>query len=172
MPAEDLPTHHHTQPREREPVRSTKLGRIIVGVAGATGTGGLGLATVHMISGHGVSADMWASLLVTTGLIAALGLILQYLLGRLAIHARAASARREAQLRQARLILQQSVLAKTAGGAEGAQAYRIMATADALYFSVEQNGSLLDDQRHERLYGTQASCIQCPHTRRCELPPF
>jgi hypothetical protein len=139
-------------------MQSRKFGRIVVGVAGTTGTGSLGFAVLRVTSGQTMAAGMWAALaasLTMSSLVAILGLVLEYRLGKLEAEARAAAARRAADLRQARLELHRSVLDKTPDGLDSARAYRTMAAADALYLSVERNGSRLEDQTHARLYGPQ-----------------
>jgi hypothetical protein len=121
-------------------MQHSKLGRITIGMAGATGTSGFGLAACRIAS-HGGAAEAWVVLtasFVTTGLVATLGLILNYRLGKLALQAQAASARHGADLRRMRLEIQRSILDRIQEGTKGAKAYRTMATADALYLSVEQ----------------------------------
>jgi hypothetical protein len=143
-------------------MQSRKFGRIVVGVAGTTGTGSLGFAVLRMTSGQAMAAGMWAALaasLTMSSVVAILGLVLEYRLGKLEAQARAAAAERHADLRRARLELHRSVLDKTPGGLESAQAYRTLAAADALYLSVEHNGSRLEDQTHARLYGPQPPAV-------------
>jgi len=122
-------------------MRSRILGRITVGMAGLAGTSGLGLTAFRMASGRSGIAESCIVLttsFVMTGLVAVLGLVLNYRLGKLTAQAQAASGERGDELWRMRLELQRSVLDKIQEGTEGAQAYLTMATADALYLSAEQ----------------------------------
>ena len=112
-----------------------KLGPITIGIAGAAGTSGIGIMVSRLASGHSSVADtclILAASFISTSLIAALGLILNYRLGRLALQARMSAAQRNADLRITRLELQRAILDKIQDGAMAAQAYQRMTAADAL----------------------------------------
>lgn len=115
---------------------SRKLGPITIGIVGAAGTSGLGIMISRLAPGQGSLMDtclMLATSFITTSLIAALGLILNYRLGRLAFQARASATDRSADLRITRLELQRAILDKIQDGPMAAQAYQRMTAADALY---------------------------------------
>jgi hypothetical protein len=151
-------------------MRSRILGRITLGMAGLTGTSGLGLTAFKMTSGRSGIAEsciVITTSFVMTGLVAILGLVLNYRLGKLAVQAQAASAERGDDLRRRRLELQRSVLDKVQEGTEGAQAYLTMATADALYLSAEQRATPTNTTA---LPGGQASCHAAGDSRATAMP--
>jgi hypothetical protein len=85
-----------------------KLGPITIGIAGAAGTSGIGIMVSRLASGQGSAMDtclVLATSFIITSLIAALGLILNYRLGKLTLQAQASAAQRRADLRIARLEL-------------------------------------------------------------------
>jgi hypothetical protein len=113
-----------------------KLGPIIIGIAGAAGTGGIGIMVSRLASGQGSAMDIClvlATSFITTSLIAALGLILNYRLGKQALQALASALQRSADLGVTRLELQRAVLDKIQDGTKAARAYQKMIAADALY---------------------------------------
>lgn len=113
-----------------------KLGLITIGIAGAAGTSGIGIMASRLASGQGSTMDtclVLATSFITTSLIAALGLILNYRLRKLALQARASAAQRSADLRITRLELQRAILEKIHDGTKAAHAYQKMTAADALY---------------------------------------
>jgi hypothetical protein len=137
-------------------MRSRKLSRITIGMARATGTGGLGFTAFRMALGHGGTAGtcvVFTASFLMTGLVAALGLVLNYRLGKLTIQAQTASAERSANLRRMRLELQRSVLDKVQEGTKGAEAYQEVTTADALYLSIEQNTAVANTTTPSLLSG-------------------
>jgi hypothetical protein len=129
-------------------VPSVSTGRLAAGIAGTTGTSGLGiigLAVARLYSGHPVPDDLWivsASLVVATALISCLGMFLDYRLKKFA-----------AELRKERLATHRTMLEKAACEPGSAENYRKLILADALYLSVEQNGSQPIDRTHAQLYG-------------------
>lgn len=142
---------------------STSLGKIAVGIAGTTGTSGLGVtgfAVLRMTSAHAVPGGVWAALAtlgVATALAGPLGLILEYRLRKLDLEERGKEAQSAADLQNARLEMHRIVLEKAAGEPGSAQSYRELILADALHLSVEQNGARLADRTHMHLYGPQAT---------------
>lgn len=113
-----------------------KLGPITIGIAGATGTSGIGIMVSRLASGQGTVMDtclVFAASFITTSLIAALGLILNYRLRKQALQTRASALQRSADLRITRVELQRAVLEKIHDGPEAADAYQKMTAADALY---------------------------------------
>lgn len=117
-------------------MRLRKLGSITIGIAGAAGTSGIGIMVSRLASGHGSDTDnclMLAASFITTSVIAALGLILNYRLERLVLQAQASAAQRNADLRITRLEFQRAILNKIQDGTMAAQAYQRMTAADALY---------------------------------------
>lgn len=112
-----------------------KLGSITIGISGAAGTSGIGIMVSRLAWGHGGVTDtclILAVSFITTSVIAALGLILNYRLERLALQARTSAAQRNADLRTTRLELQRAILEKIQDGTMAAQAYQRMTAADAL----------------------------------------
>ena len=123
-------------------MRSRILGQITVGMAGLTGTSGLGFTAFRLASGRSGIAETCIVLMTSVGMagfVAALGIVLNYRIGKLTVQAQAASAKRDDDLRQMRLELQRSILEKVQEGTKGAQAYLTMATADAFYLSAEKS---------------------------------
>lgn len=113
-----------------------KLGPITIGIAGAAGTSGIAIMVSRLGAGQGSAMDtcfMLATSFITTSLIAALGLILSYRLGKLALQAQASAAQRSAELSKTRLELQRAVLDKVQDSTNAAEAYQKMTAADALY---------------------------------------
>lgn len=143
---------------------STSLGKFAVGIAGTTGTSGLGvtgfavlrMTSVHAVPGGGVWAAL-ATLGAATALVGPLGLILEYRLRKLDLEERGKEAQSAADLQKARLEMHRVVLEKAAGEPGSAQSYRELIIADALHLSVEQNGVRLADRTHVHLYGPQAT---------------
>jgi hypothetical protein len=141
---------------------STAVGKIAAGITGMTGTGCLGVTAVavsRITGGRAVPAGMWVALAalmaVTAVVVAGLGLVLDYLRGKLEIDAQAREAESLAELRRARLEMYRTIVEKSAGEAESAERYRLLILADALHLSVEQNGVRPADRTHGQLYGTQ-----------------
>jgi hypothetical protein len=113
-----------------------KLGPITIGIAGAAGTSGIGIMVSRLASGQGTAMDtclVLAASFIPTSLIAALGLILNYRLGKQALQMRASALQRSADLCITRVELQRAVLDKIHDGPEAADGYRKMTAADALY---------------------------------------
>ncbi len=111
------------------------LGPISIGIAGAAGTGGIGIMVSRLAAGQDSSVDtclMLAASFITTSLIAALGLTLNYRLERLALEARAVAAQRSLELRITQLELQRAILEKIQNGTMAAHAYQRMTAADTL----------------------------------------
>jgi hypothetical protein len=131
-------------------VLSVSTAKVAAGIAGTTGTSGLGiigLAMVRLYSGHPVPDGLWAvsaSLVVATALISCLGVFLDYRLKKFA-----------AELQKERLATHRMMVEKAACEPGSAEDYRKLILADALYVSVEQNGSQPMDQTHAQLYGSQ-----------------
>ena len=127
---------------------SVSTGKVVVGIARATGTTGLGiigLAMVRLYSGHPVPDGLWAVsawLVVATALISCLGVFLDYRLKKFA-----------AELQKERLVTHRIMVEKAACEPGSAENYRKLILADALYLSVEQNGSQPIDRTHAQLYG-------------------
>ena len=142
---------------------STSLGKIAAGIAGTTGTSGLGVAgfaVLRMTSARAVPGGAWAALVTlgaATALVSSLGLILEYRLTKRGLEERAREAQSAADLQKARLEIHRVVLEKAAGEPGSAQSYRELIIADALHLSVEQNGVRLADRAHVHLYGPQAT---------------
>lgn len=121
-------------------MRSRILGRITIGIAGLSGSTGLGFTAFRMVSGRGEVTETCAvltSMFVMTGIMTALGMVLNYRLGKLRLQIEATSAERGDDLRRMRLELQRSILDGIQEGTQGAQAYLTMARADALHVSAE-----------------------------------
>jgi hypothetical protein len=111
------------------------LGPISIGIAGAASAGGIGIMAPRLAAGQDSPVDtslMLAASFITTSLIAALGLTLNYRLERLALQARAAATQRSLELRITQLELQRAILKKIQDGATAAHAYQRMTAADTL----------------------------------------
>lgn len=127
---------------------SLSTGKVAAGIAGTTGTSGLGIigvAVARLYSGHPVQDGLWAvsaSLVVATALISCLSIFLDYRLKKFA-----------AELQKERLATHRTMLEKAACEPSSAEDYRKLILADALYLSVEQNGSQPVDRTHAQLYG-------------------
>jgi hypothetical protein len=149
------------QARWRDLVTSMISGKIAAGIAGTTGTSGLGVmgfAVFRIASAHPVPAGMWAAsvaLVALTAVASCFGLVLDYQLKKLDIHARGSEARTAAELQRIRLETYRTVVEKAAGEPESAPSYRELIIADALHLSVEQNGVRLADRTHVHLYSPQ-----------------
>ena len=112
-----------------------KLGAITIGIAGAAGTSGIGIMVSRLGSDQGSVMDtclVLATSFITTSLIAALGLILNYRYRRMALQVQASALQRSADLRITRLELQRAILDKIHDGTKAAHAYQKMTKADAL----------------------------------------
>ena len=142
---------------------TTTTRKIVAGIAGMTGTGGLGItitALARYASAHTVPVALWvvlASLLAATVLLAGLGLVLGYFRARLEIAVRDREARATAELRAARLAMYRALVEKSAGEPGSAACYRALILADALHMAVEQNGVQPADRTHRGLYGIHAA---------------
>lgn len=142
---------------------ATTPGKIAAGIAGTTGTSGLGVmgfAVFRMASAHPVPGGMWAAavtLVSVTAVVSSLGLILDYQLRKLDIQAQSNEAHTAAELQRTRLETYRTVVEKAAGEPESALSYRELIIADALHLSVEQNGARLADRTHAHLYGSRAT---------------
>jgi hypothetical protein len=124
-------------------VRFRSLNPITVGVAGVTGTGGLGLTALQVARDHDLPAGAWILMiasLIATSTVPAIAVILGYQLRKMAVRASSKSAERAAALRESRLELQRAILSRLPENQDGAEAYRIMTSADAMYLLVEQGG--------------------------------
>jgi hypothetical protein len=142
-------------------VLSTTAGKIAAGIAGMTGTGGLGItaaALVRLASARTVPAGMWvvlASLWAATVMVAGLGLVLDHCRATLEIAARDREARSHAELQGVRLTMYRVLVEKSAGEPGSAADYRDLILADALHLAVEQNSVRPADRTHGQLYGGQ-----------------
>lgn len=108
---------------------SRKLGPITIGIAGAAGTSGIGIMICRLASGQGSAKDtcfMLSASIFTTSLIAALGLIFNYRLGKQALQLQASALQRSADLCITRLELQRAILDKIQDGTKAALAYQKM----------------------------------------------
>jgi hypothetical protein len=126
-------------------VDNGKVGAAIAGTTGTSGLGIIGLAVARLYSGHPVPDGIWAisaSLVVATALISCLRMILDYRLKKFT-----------AELQKERLAAHRMMLEKAACEPDSAENYRNLILADALYLSVEQNGSQPTDRTHAQLYG-------------------
>lgn len=125
--------------------------KIVAGIAGTTGVGGLGVtsfALYRAASTHHVPVGIWVAavaLVASTAIVTCLGLVLDYLLKRL-------QAREATELQKTRLDMIQTVLQKAASEPASAQDYAQLLDAAARLFSVEQNGAQLADRTHAELY--------------------
>jgi hypothetical protein len=141
-------------------VPSTTLSKITAGLAGVTGTSSAGIsvfAVLRMTQAHAVPPVAWIALVasaVTTVLLGGLGLVLEFKLRKLDAVARHAEAQSEAELKKIRFEAHRVLLEKAAGEPQNAQSYRDLILADALYLSVEQNGTQPADKTHGQLYST------------------
>jgi hypothetical protein len=112
-----------------------KLSPITIGIAGAAGTSGIGIVVSRLPTGQGnvmVTCLVLAMSFTVTSLTAVLGLILNYRLGKLALHAQASALQRSADMRITRMELQRVILDKIQDGTKAAHAYREMTAVDAL----------------------------------------
>jgi hypothetical protein len=129
-------------------VPSVSAGNVTAAIAGTTGTSGLGtigLAVARLYSGHPVPDGLWAvsaSLALATALIGCLHMLLDYRLKKFAT-----------ELQKERLAAHRTMLEKAACEPGSAENYRKLILANALYLSVEQNGSQPIDRTHAQLYG-------------------
>src|ERR1700759_2396724 len=76
------------------PMEFRKVGPITIGIAGGAGTSGIGIMVFRLASGQGSVMDaclVLAASFITTSLIAALGLILNYRLGKQALQTQASA---------------------------------------------------------------------------------
>ena len=108
---------------------SRKSGPITIWIAGAAGTSGIGVMISRLASGQGSAKDtclMLSTSIIATSLIAALGLILNYRLGKQALQVQASALQRSADLCITRLELQRAILDKIQDGTKAAQAYQKM----------------------------------------------
>jgi hypothetical protein len=134
-------------------------GKVLVRVAGATGTGSIGVLASTLIrasTAGQVPAGEWAALIVLfgmTGLVAIVALILEHQRKKLEIKAREREAAAAAELDKRRLAGYLTVLEKAAGEPGSAAAYRELINADAMHQAVEKNGSRPADRTHRYLYG-------------------
>jgi hypothetical protein len=128
------------------PVSTDKVvAAVVAGTTGTSGLGIIGLAVARLYSGHPVPNGLWAvsaSLVVATALISCLRTFLDYRLKKLA-----------AELQKERLAAHRTMLEKAACEPGSAESYRMLILADALYLSVEQNGSQPIDRTHAQLFG-------------------
>jgi hypothetical protein len=140
-------------------VKSPTAGKVLAGVAGATGTGSIGVLTSALLrapAARQVPADEWAVLIVLfgmTGLVTVLALILEHQRKKLEIKAREREAAAAAELDKRRLDGYLTVLEKAADKPGSAAAYRELINADALHQAVEKNGTRPADRTHQHLYG-------------------
>jgi hypothetical protein len=106
-----------------------------IGIAGAAGTGGIGVMVSRLAAGQDGSAGtcfLLAASFFAASLMAALGLILDYRLERLRLQEQAAIVQRNLDLRVTQLRLQRAILEKIPDGTKAAHAYQRMTMADAL----------------------------------------
>ena len=140
---------------------ATTTGKVAAGIAGMTGTGSLGItaaALARLASAHAVPAGAWialVSLSAATVLVAGLGLVLDHLLARMEIAARAAEVHSRSVLEDSRLAMYRTLVEKSASESASAAYYRDLFIADALHLAVEQNGVRPADRTHGQLYGTR-----------------
>lgn len=143
-------------------VPSTRAGKVAAGIAGATGTGTLGIAVAalaRVAGAHIAPAGLWTSIVALAAggvLVAWLGLVLDYRRDRLELKARAADAQARAERETARLEMYRVLVEKSAGEPVSAAGYRALILADALHLAVEQNGVRPADQTHGQLFGGRA----------------
>lgn len=148
---------YRTPVRVRPPMAS----KILAGVAGATGTGSIGVLVSTLLrtsSTQQVSAGEWTVLAVLigmTGLVTVLALVLEHRRKMLEIKASERGAEMAAELDRRRLEGYLTVLEKAAGEPDSAAAYRELINADALHQAVEKNGTRPTDRTHQRLYGSR-----------------
>jgi hypothetical protein len=140
-------------------VRSPTAGKVLAGVAGATGTGSLGVLTsalFRVAAARQVPVGVWAALIVligVTGAVTVLALILEHQRQMREIRGRERDAAAAAELDKRRLEGYLTVLEKAAGEPGSAAAYRELINADALHQAVEKNGTRPADRTHRHLYG-------------------
>jgi hypothetical protein len=134
-------------------VPAANLSRIIAGFAGTAGTGSVGISGFVLFrsaSAHVVLGGAWAAAAVAMPAVAVLAgclaLVLQYRLRKLELRA-------DAEQKKQRLDVHGILLEKASGEPANAQSYRDLIIAEALYLSVEQNGTQLTDKTHQHLYG-------------------
>lgn len=127
-----------------------ELRPITIGIAGVAGTGGIGIMVSRLAAGQDGSAGiclLLAASFFATGLMAALGLVLDYRLERLALRDQAATAHRELDLRVTQLELQRAILEKIPDGTKAAQAYHRMTMADVLRRNLGREGPPVGDKK-------------------------
>jgi hypothetical protein len=132
--------------RRKQTTGPGKLGLVTMGVTGAVGTSGVGIIVARLASGRGGTVDtclMLAGYFITTGLIAALGLILNYRLEKARLQVWDSAARRAHELSATRLELQRGIIDKVRYGGDAAHAYQMMIAADALYV-LSRSGAPID----------------------------
>ena len=140
-------------------MQSITGGKLLVGAAGTTGTGSLGVlaaALFRVTTARDVPAGMWITLTVligVTGTVTVLALVLEYKRKKLEIQSRDREAAAAANLKKRRLDGYLTVLEKSACEPGSAAAYRELIIADALHQAVEQNGTRPADRTHQHLYG-------------------
>jgi hypothetical protein len=119
----------------KQPTGPGKLGPVTIGITGAVGTSGVSIIVARLASGPGGAADtclMLAGYFITTSLIAALGLILNYRLEKAGLRTRDSAAQRCHELSATRLDLQRGIIDKIRDGGDASHAYQAMTAADAL----------------------------------------
>ena len=127
----------------KQPTGPGRLGPVTIGITGAVGTSGLGIIVARLASGRGGAADtclMLAGYFITTILIAALGLILNYRLEKAGLQAQDRVAQRSHELSATRLELQRGIIDRVKDGGDAAHAYQAMTAADALSRSAAPAG--------------------------------
>jgi hypothetical protein len=140
-------------------VPSMTAGKVAAGIAGATGTGTLGVTVAamgRMAWARALPAGMWAVLAALVVTAAMLGVVLDYWRDRLELKARAEDAQARAEQGKVRLELYRLLVEKSADGPESAASYRALILADALHLAVEQNGVRPADRTHGQLFTAQA----------------
>lgn len=145
------------------------MGKITAGIAGAAGTGNLGVTLAALIrpaAAHVLPTGIWIVLAVlssATVLIAGLGLVLDYRRGRLELGA-------QAEEQKTRLEMYQTLVEKASGEPGNASSYRDLILADALHLAVEQGAVQPADQTHLRLYATRDPSAMS-ETKNSEVGP-
>jgi hypothetical protein len=158
-------------------MQSPAAGKVLAGVAGATGTGSIGVLAstpLRARAARQVPAGEWAVLIVLfgmTGLVTVLALILEHQRNKLEIKARERAAAAAAQLDKRRLDWYLTVLKKAAGEPGSAAAYRELINADALHQAVEKNGTR--PEMHKKIVDQSAArtAISGGHISRMGTPP-
>jgi hypothetical protein len=141
----------------KRPAGPGKLGPVTIGIAGAVGTSGIGVAAARLTSGQGGTMDvclMIAGSFISTSLVWALGLVLNYQLEKLKLQAQDSAAQRSAELSKTRLELQRAIIESVHDGTKAAYAYRTMTAADALC-TLSQASIATDESTHSRPISTQ-----------------